>query len=158
VITQVTDTVAPVENLAASADTRANLVAFSSNGDLDPARDNGEGNREIFVWSKKARSFQQVTAATVGESTNPVISTSGRWLVFESTADLNQNGASNRRVFQYDRELGELLTLSRLRFGTNQLPRIRRRRFVTWESTANLTGGNPSGDWVIFVFDRKKDD
>ena len=156
VITQVTDTVTPVENLAASADTRANLVAFSSNGDL--AGDNGDGNREIFVWSKKARSFEQVTAAAAGESTNPVISTSGRWLVFESTADLNQNGASNRRVFQYDRELGELLTLSRLRFGTNQLPRIRRRRFVTWESTANLTGGNPNGDWVIFVFDRKKDD
>ncbi len=87
-----------------------------------------------------------------------MITTAGRWLVFESTSDLELNGASNRRVFQFDRELGELLALSRLRFGTNQLPRIRRRRFVTWESTANLTGGNSSGEWVIFAFDRKKDD
>jgi cysteine-rich repeat protein len=156
-ITQVTDTLAPVENLAPTSDTRANLVAFSSNGNLD-GQHNADGNREIFLWSRKAKSFDQLTVTAAGESTNPVISTSGRWFVFESTADLNSNGASNRRVFQYDRELGELLTLSRLRFGTNQLPRIRRRRFVTWESTANLTGGNPNGNWVIFVFDRKKDD
>jgi len=156
VITQVTDTLAPVENLAPTGDTRANLVAFSSNGDL--GGENGDGNREVFVWSKKAKAFEQITVTPLGESSNAVISTSGRWLVFESTADLNSNGASNRRVFQFDRELGELLTLSRLRFGSNQLPRIRRRRFVTWESTANLTGGNPNGNWVIFVFDRKKDD
>lgn len=155
VITQVTDSVAPVDNRAPTGDTRAKLVAFSSNGDY--AGLNDDGSREIFVWSAKDP-IEQITNAPAGESTNPVIGASGRWLVFESTSDLELNGATNRRVFQFDRELGELLALSRLRFGTNQLPRLRRRRFVTWESTANLTGGNPSGEWVIFVFDRKKND
>jgi cysteine-rich repeat protein len=155
VITQVTDSLLPVENRAPTGDSRAGLVAFSSNGDY--AGQNADGSREIFVWSKKAP-IEQITNATAGESANPVIGASGRWLVFESTSDLEQNGATNRRVFQFDRDTGELLALSRLRFGTNQLPRLRRRRYVTWESTANLTGGNPSGEWVIFVFDRKKND
>ena len=63
--------------------------------------------------------------------------------MFESTADLTQSGATNRRVFQFDRGNGKLTLLSRSRFGTNQAPRIRKRRFVVWESTANLTGNNP---------------
>jgi len=50
-----------------------------------------------------------------------------------------------------------LTLLSRSRFGTNQNPRIRKRRFVVWESTSNLTGGNPGSDWVVYLFDRKKD-
>jgi len=156
VITQVTDSQAPVENHDPTSDTRAKLVTFSSNGDY--AGSNGDGSTEIFLFNSKLRTYEQITNATAGESVRPVIGASGRWLVFESTSDLEQNGASNRRVFQFDRELGELLTLSRLRFGTNQLPRIRRRRYVTWESTANLTGGNAQGEWVIFIFDRKKDD
>ncbi len=156
VITQVTDSQAPVANMSPSSDTRAKLVAFSSDGDF--SGNNVDGSREIFVWTAKTNTFEQVTDAPTGDSDNPVIGASGRWLVFESTSDLNLNGATNRRVFQFDRELGEFLTLSRLRFGVNQLPRIRRRRFVTWESTANLTGGNPSGDWAVFVFDRKKND
>ena len=78
-------------------------------------------------------------------------------MVFESTADLTLSGATNRRIFQFDRVRGELLLLSRSRFGTNQAPRIKKRRFVVWESTANLTGNNAAGDWVIYLFDRKKD-
>jgi len=41
--------------------------------------------------------------------------------------------------------------------GTDELPRIKHRRYVVWESTANLTGNNPNGEWVIYLFDRKKD-
>jgi len=156
VITQVTDSQAPVVNSSPTADTRARLVTFSSNGDY--AGNNADGSTEVFVFNAKEETYEQITSAPSGESVNPVIGASGRWLVFESTSDLNLNGATNRRVFQFDRDLGELLTLSRLRFGTNQLPRIRRRRYVTWESTANLTGGNAAGEWVMFIFDRKKDD
>jgi len=154
-VTQVTSSLSPVENSGPTGDSRAKLVAFSSNGDY--AGTNADGSREIFVWSASRSTTEQLTTASAGESINPVMSTTGRWLVFESTSDLEQNGASNRRVFQFDRDLGELTALSRLRFGTNQQPRMRRRRFVIWESTANLTGNNAQGDWVVFVFDRKKD-
>jgi hypothetical protein len=76
-----------------------------------------------------------------------------------------------------------LLQLSRSRFGENQGPRTRKRRFVVWESKANLTGQNPfrcrggdldgelcsndaeclgggtcEGEWVIYLFDRKRDE
>jgi nitrous oxidase accessory protein NosD len=158
-ITQITDTVAPVENRSASGDFRAKRVSFTSNGNLDSVDPrNADGSREIFVWSRNEDSIAQITDASSGESINPVLSMSGRWMVFESTADLQGNGATNRRVFQHDRDTDEILTLSKARFGVNQLPRVRRRRFVTWESTANLTGRNPTRDWVIFVFDRKKED
>jgi len=76
---------------------------------------------------------------------------------FESTADLTNSGATNRRVFQFDRVRGKLTLLSRSRFGTNEKPRIRKRRYVVWESTADLTGKNPNNEWVIYLFDRKKD-
>jgi len=37
------------------------------------------------------------------------------------------------------------------------IPPIGLSPFVVWESTANLTGKNPNNEWVIYVFDRKKD-
>ena len=84
--------------------------------------------------------------------------------VFEATADdpnttdaTPGDGATNRRIWQYDRVKDQFLLLSRSRFGTNQAPRIRKRRYVVWESTANLTGINPDNEWVIYLFDRKKD-
>jgi hypothetical protein len=82
----------------------------------------------------------------------------GRFIAFESTEDLDNDGATNRRVFLYNVTAGQLLRLSRSRFGENRAPRISNGRFVVWESTADLTGGNPQGDRVIYLFDRRKDD
>lgn len=152
---QVTDTVAPADNRAGNMDGNNAIVAFSSTGDL--VGQNADGNREIFTWERRTGTFEQITHSPVGENANPVINLSQRFLVFESTADLTLSGATNRRIFQFDRVRGELLLLSRSRFGTNQSPRIKKRRYVVWESTADLTGNNGAGDWVIYVFDRKKD-
>jgi len=154
-IIQITDTASGVENRSGSLDGHSVVAAFSSNGDF--TNQNADGNREIFTWNRKTQVFEQVTQSTSGESANPVINQTKRFLVFESTADLTQSGATNRRVFQFDRTKGLLTLLSRSRFGTNQVPRIRHRRYVVWESTANLTGNNPNGEWVIYLFDRKKD-
>ena len=152
---QLTNTVAPADNRAGSMDSNSGLIAFSSTGDL--TGQNADGNREIFTWARRTGAFEQVTHSPSGESINPVVNLSQRFIVFESTADLTLSGATNRRIFQFDRAKGELLLLSRSRFGSNQSPRIKKRRFVVWESTANLTGNNPIGDWVIYLFDRKKD-
>jgi len=154
-ITQITDTVAPAESFSGSLDSNGALLAFSSTANL--TAQNADGNREIYTWYRRSAGFEQLTHSAGGESLNPVVNLSQRFVVFESTADLTFSGATNRRIFQFDRNKGELLLLSRSRFGTNQTPRIRKRRFVVWESTADLTGNNPSGDWVIYVFDRKKD-
>src|SRR5262249_2404038 len=110
-----------------------------------------------FSWGKRTNAFEQLTHSTGGENVNPSISITQRFVVFESTADLTGSGASNRRIFQYDRGKGTLTLLSRSRFGTNQSPRIRKRRFVVWESTSDLTGSTPTNEWVVYLFDRKKD-
>jgi cysteine-rich repeat protein len=154
-IRQLTDTAAPADTRSGSLDSNSAIVAFSSTADL--VGQNADGSREIFTWTRRTGAFEQITHAAVGESANPVINLSQRFVIFESTADLTFSGANNRRIFQFDRNKGELLLLSRSRFGTNQAPRINKRRFVVWESTANLTGNNAAGDWVIYVFDRKKD-
>jgi len=154
-VRQITDTVAPAESLSGSMDSKASVLVFSSSGDL--TGQNGDGNAEIFEWGKRTGAIEQLTHSTGGENVNPSISMTQRFVVFESTADLTGSGATNRRVFQFDRAKGTLTLLSRSRFGTNQNPRIRKRRFVVWESTSNLTGGNPGSDWVVYLFDRKKD-
>jgi hypothetical protein len=154
-ITQLTDTVAPVENHAGQVATRGRVVVFSSNGDLTGR--NPDGNREIFVIDKDT--LEQVTISTVGTSTNPVVNVRGRFVVFESTADLEAGGntETNRRIFQFDRRSGTTLVLSRSFIGENSVPRISNGRFVVWQSTANLTGNNPSGQSVIYIFDRRKE-
>ncbi len=152
---QLTNTVAPADSRSGSLDGNSALIVFSSTADL--VGQNADGNREIFSWTRRDGSFEQLTHSPSGENSNPVVNLSQRFVVFESTADLTLSGATNRRIFQFDRNRGELLLLSRSRFGTNQSPRIKKRRFVVWESTANLTGNNAAGDWVIYVFDRKKD-
>ena len=154
-IQQITDTVAPVDNLSGSIDSHNALVAFSSTGDF--VGQNGDGNREIFTWSRRHGTFEQITQSVGGENTNPVVNASKRFIVFESTADLTNSGATNRRIFNFDRDRQELTLLSRSRFGTNMAPRISKHRFVVWESTADLTGNNPHGESVIYLFDRKKD-
>jgi hypothetical protein len=63
----------------------------------------------------------------------------------------------NRRVHLHDRSFGTTLPISRSAFGENVLPRISRGRFVVWQSTANLTGSNPTGEDVIYLFNRRKD-
>lgn len=155
-IKQITNTPAGAETRSGSLDSNSGLIAFSSTGDI-VAGQNPDGNREIFTWKRRLGTFEQVTHSAGGENANPVVNQSQRFVVFESTADLTNSGATNRRIFQFDRIKGTLTLLSRSRFGTNSSPRIRKRRYVVWESTSNLTGNNADGNWVIYLFDRKKD-
>jgi hypothetical protein len=174
VFTQITDTqlsatLEPVENRVGSIGKLGKQVVFSSNGDL--VGQNPDGNREVFVWVRGQ--ITQITHSTPGTcltnctpqpecridcgNVNPRGDRFGRFLAFESTEDLDNDGATNRRVFLYNASAGQLLRLSRSRVGTNRSPRISNGRFVVWESTADLTGGNPLGDSVIYLFDRRKD-
>jgi cysteine-rich repeat protein len=171
-IRQLTNTQSPVENRAGGGLGQIRKVAvFSSNGDLVPGG-NTDGNREVFLWVNGQ--IRQVTDSTAGSceagcsgdpgcllncgNLNPVVDRFGRRVAFESTADLDDDGATNRRVYLYETKTGNLLRLSRSRFGENRVPRISNGRFVVWESTADLTGGNPENKRVIYLFDRRKDE
>jgi Tol biopolymer transport system component len=179
VTTQATDSPLGVENLAGEID-KGRIIAFSSDGNY--AATNADGNREIFVWSRKDDQITQITHSVAfgpcvigpntcagdpgvgcvddtdcGHSGEPDINPLGRRVVFESTADLLNDGATNRRVFQYDRLTGKLFAMSRTRSGENRGARISRGRYVAWESTSDLTGGNPLRNKVIYLFDRRRD-
>jgi Tol biopolymer transport system component len=179
ITTQATDSPVGVENLAGEID-KGRIVVFSSNGNYQGT--NADGNREIFIWSRKDNAITQITNSVAfgpcvigpntcvgdsnvtcvddtdcGHSGGPDINPLGRRIVFESTADLLNDGSRNRRVFQYDRLKGTLLQISRSRFGENRGARISRGRFVAWESTSDLTGGNPLRTKVIYLFDRRQD-
>jgi hypothetical protein len=168
--TQLSGTLEPVENRVGSIGKLGKQAVFSSNGDL--VGQNPDGNREVFVWVRGQ--ITQLTHSTPSSclasctpqpacriecgNVNPRGDRFGRFLAFESTEDLDNDGATNRRIFLYNTTAGQLLRLSRSRFGENRAPRISNGRFVAWESTADLTGGNPQGDRVIYLFDRRKDD
>ena len=132
--TQITDTIG-LENRAGHVAKRGKIITFSSTADLVPGS-NPDGNREIFLWERGV--VEQVTSTTVGENVNPYLNPRGRFLVFESTADVEDGGTggtlTNRRVHLFDRKLGTTLLISRSFFGDNFTPRISNGRFVVWES------------------------
>src|SRR5262249_4515410 len=105
VITQITNTVAPAQNFSGSIDVTGKLVIFSSTADLVPG-ENPDNNSEVF--SAFRGTIKQLTKSSSGENVNPVANSTGRFVVFESTADLKADGATNRRVFFMDRLLDQL--------------------------------------------------
>lgn len=179
-IRQLTDSPTGVDNIAGEPN-RGRIVVFSSDGNY--TGQNADGNREIFYWDKRKSQITQVTSSLgfgpcnvglgmcagdngvpcsddtdCGESTNSDINNRGRFITFESTADLLADGATNRRIFLFDRTRNDLLQVSRSRLGDNRRPRISRGRFIVWDSDADLTGNNPERKRVIYQFDRRKDD
>jgi cysteine-rich repeat protein len=155
-MTQLTTSVLPVENRAGQLARRGRINSFSSNGNY--VAQNADGNREVFIVERGV--FEQLTHSTAGENVNPHGNPKGRFVTFESTADLENGGnaISNRRVFYYDRLLDTLTIVSRSFFGTNTVPRMSNGRFIVWQSTSNLTGQNPTNEDVIYAFDRRRDD
>jgi hypothetical protein len=170
IYTQVSNTVGAVVNRIGSVSKQGKLIVFTSDGDLTGG--NADGNREVFEWFKGA--LTQITHSLPSDcltecmpqpdcqldcgNVNAIADRFGRFVVFESTEDLNGDGAVNRRAFMFNRGAQTLLRLSRSRFGENAHPRISNGRYVVWDSTANLTGQNASGGKVIYLFDRLKDD
>lgn len=156
VFTQITNSIAPVENRAGQVARRGRIAVFSSNGNY--AGQNADGNREIFAFERGV--FEQLSNSTVGENVNPHANPRGRFVAFESTANLESGGNTvlNRRVFYYDRLRDSLTVVSRSFFGNNFVPRLSNGRFIVWQSTSNLTGQNPMNDDVIYAFDRRRDD
>jgi hypothetical protein len=71
---------------------RRPFVPFVSTGDLDAARDNSDGNTEIFLWFPDNGQIQQLTNTVAPvEFAEPYASDSGRCIVFRSNGDLDDN-------------------------------------------------------------------
>ena len=103
VITQVTngigcdsyDVARPTDGVFSGS--RPEVIAFASTCDLDPTRDNSDGNAEIFFWEIFSGTFHQITDTPPGVTNGePYTSDSGRCLVFSSNGDLDDNDGSDQ--------------------------------------------------------------
>ncbi len=69
------------------------FVAFTSDGDLDPAADNSDGNEELFVWIPSTGEVRQLTFTAPPVSNRQAFtSDTGRCIVFTSDGDLDSPG------------------------------------------------------------------
>jgi len=119
------------------------FVAFRSTADL--AAKNADGSAEIFVWDSATGGFTQVTDATAGASSTPVLGARfdlekdvdglytgkilARWRVaFLSTSDLaGDNAAGIPQVFQFDSgapEVERLVQISHSPGGAASAPAV----------------------------------
>jgi hypothetical protein len=162
IVTQLSDTQPPVENILGTTARAGRQVFFSSNGNMDndptTTAQNLDGNREVFryIGGLRKQMFTQLTDTDEGANTNPASTPNGIWMAWESTSDIDNDGATNRRIYHMNLKKKTVLRLSRSRFGDNAHPRTNG-RFVVWDSNANLTGANPTAKRVIYLFDRRKD-
>lgn len=155
--TQLTDSVAPVENRAGGLGFHDRLAAFSSDGNY--TTQNADGNFEIFTVFKGA--FAQITNSTSpAENVVPVMNGRGRFIAFESTANLTVDATGdNRRIYFFDRDKNKMTLLSKSSVpgGDNRHPRISNGRFVVWDSNVDLNTNMLLTERVVYLYDRQQD-
>lgn len=78
----------------------------------------------------------------------PVVGCFGRRLAFGSTAHPDKRRGTSRRVYLCENKTASPLRLLRS-CSENRVPRISKGRFAVWQSTPDLTGGNPEHERVI---------
>ncbi|MFT4571132.1 MAG: cysteine-rich repeat protein [Hyphomicrobiaceae bacterium] len=157
IIEQLTDTVG--EDITMGCIARAGKWLFlTTPGDFQSERgtapNNADGNEEVYRWRTDhtiGGRFLQLTDTTGGENVNVDCAPHGRLIVFESTADIESDGATNRRVFALNTNNDQLINMSPVTVGDSRRPRISRIE-VVFESEANLTEENAAGDTVIYLY------
>ena len=109
---QITDTLGAFQdNFHVAINDNGRLLTFVSNRDLTGA--NGDGGSEVFAYGHDG--FAQLTSslAPADHAGRPRFSGDGRFVVFESTANLTGgNVDENREVYRYDRQTTNLLQVT----------------------------------------------
>ena len=144
------------------------LVAFQSDAtNLVPGDENDSS--DIFVHDRKTQKTKRVSVRSNGNegdgvSSDPAISSNGRWVAFGSDATNLVGGDTNNRsdIFVHDRKTQKTRRMSVRSNGAQgdasaQWPSISANgRWIAFESSAtNLIGGDTNGYGDIFVHDRK---
>ncbi|HEY2389474.1 MAG TPA: hypothetical protein VGK30_21170 [Candidatus Binatia bacterium] len=74
------------------------FIAFDSDADL---LGNGSTGTQVFLYKRKETSLQQVTHVSGSQSTNPSVELTGRGVLFNSNADLLNNGSTGPQIFEF---------------------------------------------------------
>lgn len=140
------------------------LVSFEADDDDLPGAD---GTRDAYVHDRRSGKTSLISKATDGtpvdtdSSTDPAISGSGRFVVFDSDSDVLPGDDGTTEVFVRDRRKGTTTLVSRTSGGDPAPgllgaggPISSDGRFVAFESSSAALGADSSGS--IFLRDRKR--
>ncbi len=149
--TQITDTTSG-DSEKPSINKKATWIAFISDADLTGS--NADGSQELFLYDVAGDAFTQVTSAGTGDSSdNPVILPNGRYVYFDSDADLaGTNTDGNREIFRYAVAAASTQQLTSTTSGDSSRPSPSKSgKFVAFESDSDqLSGANSDGEKEIY--------
>jgi Tol biopolymer transport system component len=102
--------------------------------------------------------FTQITVTQSGQNIEPSISADGRWIAFESSANITGgNPDGNNELFFYDRDTTTISQLTGTTGGTYVAPHPKINSNdgtrIVFSSRMDLTGGNPDGSPEVYMVD-----
>lgn len=126
-----------------------NLLSFESDADL---LGNGSTGTQIFLYRQSTSVMRQLTNVPGGGGSNPSMETTGRGVLFTSTADLLANGSTGQQVFQYDVSTDVLHQVTKTA-GTTSDPAYSAGVFTIFLSNGDLLGnGTPNALYLVNLF------
>ena len=132
------------------------LVYVSS---ADITGENEDGNREVFLFDSDQNS-RQISQTGNGLNGQVTISGDGNWVAFHSTADIGGlNPGADEVVYLHELETGITTMVAVAREATGDLFKGSLQldfdaSHIVLASREDLTGLNPRGDKVLFLFNR----
>jgi Tol biopolymer transport system component len=131
-----------------------NLVVFESRGDA--AGTGADGVQQLFLRDFKTGAVQQLTFGAL-DSRGPKYSRDGKFVFFESAADLGANGNTRTQIFQLNMAIAPP-RLTQLTFGTDgdstdPAPGPGGAIRIHFASTADLTNSGVSGVKRMYVLE-----
>ena len=137
-----------------SIDKKGRWIAFLSPADI--VAENPDENEEVFVHDRLGGTFTQITHTTAATpSGNPVVTLTGKHVLFDSDADpAGSNADGNREIFRYEIATGLTEQLTNTTACTCRRPfPSKNGMFVAFESDADgqLAGPNADGSTEIYL-------
>ena len=157
--TQLTNTNNGGDKLEPSINADGTRIAFYST--LNLTGDNPEGRREIFLFNTGSGNLRQITNASQGfGSVSPSINANGRRIAFVSNANVVSGMPAENRLNIFLWNNGSIVPVTNStgspgeEFTGNINPSINANGTrIAFESTLDLTGGNPDRNREIFLAD-----
>jgi Tol biopolymer transport system component len=127
-------------------------ISFVSSCNL--TGENPDGNHEIFRF-EASNGLRQITDSTGCENFYAATSADGAHIAFVSTCNLTGGNAdANYEIFRFDLAGGRLTQVTTSTGCGSMHPAISADgTHIVFDSSCDLTGTNPDGNWEIFRFD-----
>ncbi|MGH8071115.1 MAG: PKD domain-containing protein [Candidatus Entotheonellia bacterium] len=146
---QITDTIGGGPGGTISAD--GTRIAFVDIADITGG--NPDGNQEVSLFDIATQTFTQITSSTQGQAFGPSLNANGTRIAIQTDADLTGgNPDGGREIFLFDTTTSTFTQITSST-GSNENPAINGDGTrIAFQSNADLTGGNPDGNYEIFLF------